>query len=79
MFYAGVTILDYRIISHGCVALTVHKSERLSLPQAESAVREALSVCGYEPWPGMEIAVFEGRDGALLLACPGKAKAASAY
>ena len=63
-------VTDYRIISGSNVTLLIHPGEALTPPQAEEAVRRALAACGYSPWHSMSIDVFQGSDGALLIASP---------
>lgn len=53
------------------MTLLTARGEHLSPDEAEAAVRQALSVCGYAPWEHMCIDVFDGGVGELLIACPG--------
>ena len=62
--------MKYRIISGKNVTLLIQKDEIYDIEEAEAAIRHALTVCGYTPWPSMDIDLFEGSEYSLLIASP---------
>ena len=60
--------MEYKVISHCNVTILMHQPPTAS--QAAAIVQRALSVCGYDPWKDMDIDLFFGTEGSLLLARP---------